>query len=106
MKTLSRSIVTLMIAAALAAPASARPLGAIHGFNGGLAHPNGGVHLLNPNTSLSPPGSTPFQQQMQQNTATQLQQTQRDLLQQNPSGLSRSELAVGHELNGYTSSPH
>jgi hypothetical protein len=43
---------------------------------------------------------------MQQNTATQLQQTQRDLLQQNPSGLSRSELAVGHELNGYTSSLH
>jgi hypothetical protein len=55
---------------------------------------------------LTTPGSTPFQQQMQQSTATQLQQTQRDLLQQNPSGLSRSELAVGHELNGYTSSLH
>ena len=39
---------------------------------------------------------------MQQNYATQLMGAQRDLLQQNPSGLSRPELAIGHELNGYT----
>jgi hypothetical protein len=106
MKTLSRSIVTLMIVATLSAPASARPLGTIRGVNGGLAHPNGAARMLNPNTSLNTSGGTPFQQQMQQNSATQLQQTQRDLLQQNPSGLSRSELTVGHELNGYTSSLH
>lgn len=106
MNTLSRSVVTLMIVAMLSVPASARPLGAIHGLNGGLAPQNGAVHLLNPNTSLNMPGSTPIQQQTRQDSATLLEQTQRDLLQQNPSGLTRSEIAVGHVLNGYTASLH
>ena len=31
-----------------------------------------------------------------------LTEAQRDLLQQNPSGVSREELEIGHALNGYT----
>jgi hypothetical protein len=38
---------------------------------------------------------------MQDNYATGLMGAQRELLQQNPSGLSRQELAIGHELNGF-----
>ena len=38
---------------------------------------------------------------MRRDYATQLQQNQRALLQQNPSGLTRQELAVGHALNGF-----
>jgi hypothetical protein len=39
---------------------------------------------------------------MQDNYATQLRGAQRDLLQQNPSGMTRGEVAIGHELNGFT----
>jgi hypothetical protein len=56
---------------------------------------------LNPSLSLSAPTSNPLQAQMRQDYATQLQGEQRDLMQQNPSGLTRQELAIGHELNGY-----
>jgi len=38
---------------------------------------------------------------MRQDYATGLMGAQRDLLQQNPSGLGRQEEAVGRELNGY-----
>ena len=41
---------------------------------------------------------------MRQDYATQLMGSQRELLQQNPSGLGRQEQAIGGELNGYT--PH
>ena len=60
------------------------------------------LHAVNPSLSLSAPATSPVQQQMQQNYASQLMAAQRDLLQQNPSGLSRQQLAIGHELNGYT----
>ena len=52
--------------------------------------------------SLSAPTNGPLQAQMRENYATILRGAQRDLLQQNPSGLTRDELAIGHELNGYT----
>jgi len=39
---------------------------------------------------------------MRQDYATGLMGSQRDLLQQNPSGLGRQEQAIGRELNGYT----
>ena len=57
---------------------------------------------FNPNLSLSSPGNSPVQQQMREDYASQLRATQRDLLQQNPSGTTRPELATGHELNGNT----
>ena len=56
---------------------------------------------INPSLSLSAPANTPLQQQMREDYATGLITQQRELLQQNPSGLSRPELAIGHELNGY-----
>jgi hypothetical protein len=57
--------------------------------------------VVNPNMSLSAPTSSPLQSQMRENYAAQLRATQRELLQQNPSGLTRDELAIGHALNGY-----
>ena len=68
--------------------------------HGGMARP--GLHILNPSMSLSSPATSPLDQQMQQNYATQLMQTQRALLQRNPSGVTRQELAIGNTLNGYT----
>ena len=38
---------------------------------------------------------------MRENYATQLRQDQSQLLQQNPSGMTRQEIAIGQELNGY-----
>jgi hypothetical protein len=58
-------------------------------------------HAVNPNMSLSAPTNTPLQAQMRENYATSLRGAQRDLLRQNPSGLTPDQLAIGHELNGY-----
>ena len=59
------------------------------------------LHAVNPSLSLSAPTTTPLQAQMRQDYATGLMGAQRDLLQQNPSGLGRQEQAIGRELNGY-----
>lgn len=59
------------------------------------------LHAVNPSLSLSAPTANPLQQQMQDDYATGLIGAQRELLQQNPSGLGRQELAIGHELNGF-----
>jgi hypothetical protein len=60
------------------------------------------LHAVNPSMSLSAPTNSPLQQQMRQDYATELMGTQRELFQQNPSGLGRQEQAIGRELNGYT----
>jgi hypothetical protein len=60
------------------------------------------LHAINPSMSLSEPANNPLQEQMRQDYATGLAGAQRDLLQQNPSGLGRQEQAIGRELNGYT----
>ena len=60
------------------------------------------LHAVNPSMSLSAPTNNPLQQQMRQDYATQLMGTQRELFQQNPSGLGRQEQAIGSQLNGYT----
>jgi len=39
---------------------------------------------------------------MREDYATSLMTGQRQLLQQNPSGLGRQELEIGRELNNYT----
>jgi hypothetical protein len=62
------------------------------------------LHTVNPSMSLSAPTNSPLQEQMRQDYATQLMGSQRELLQQNSSGLGRQEQAIGSELNGYT--PH
>ena len=60
------------------------------------------LHAMNPSMSLSAPTNNPLQEQTRQDYATRLMGAQRDLLQQNPSGLGRQEQAIGRELNGYT----
>ena len=60
------------------------------------------LRTVNPSMSLSAPTNSPLQEQMRQDYATQLMGTQREQLQQNPSGLGRQEQAIGRELNGYT----
>jgi hypothetical protein len=59
------------------------------------------LHAVNPSMSLSAPANNPLQEQMRQDYATGLMGAQRDLLQQNPSGLGRQEQSIGRELNGY-----
>ena len=52
--------------------------------------------------SLSTPATSPLQQQMQNDYATQLRQAQHDMLVQNPSGITRPELSINRALNGFT----
>jgi hypothetical protein len=93
MKTLSFPALALIVASLLTGPVAAQQLGST---------PRPGGHALNPSMSLSAPATSPLQQQMQQDYASQLMGDQRDLLQQNPSGTTRQELAIGHEINDYT----
>jgi hypothetical protein len=93
MKNLSFPALALIVASLLTGPVAAQQLGST---------PRLGGHALNPSLSLSAPATSPLQQQMQQDYASQLMGAQRDLLQQNPSGTTRQELAIGHELNDYT----
>lgn len=94
MKTPSFPALALIFAALATTSATAQQRGSVTHL--------GPPHALNPSMSLSAPASSPLQQQMQDNYATQLMGTQRELLQQNPSGLTHGEVAIGHELNGFT----
>jgi hypothetical protein len=61
------------------------------------------VHSLNPSLSLSAPAAgNPLQAQEREDYATGLMATQRSLLQNNPSGLTRPEMGISRALNGYT----
>ena len=92
MKILSLPASALAVLACLSGiPAAAQQRG---------AEPNVQLHAVNP--SMSPPTNNPLQEQMRQDYATGLAGAQRELLQQNPSGLGRQEQAIGRELNGYT----
>jgi hypothetical protein len=93
MKSLSFPALALMFVALAGTSAAAQQRGVV-------THP--APHAINRSMSLSAPASSPLQQQMQNNYATQLRGAQRDMLQQNPSGLTRGEMAVGHELNGFS----
>jgi len=59
-------------------------------------------HIVNPSLSLSAPATSPLQQQMQDDYATQLMGAQHNLLLQNPSGATRAERNIGHALDGFT----
>ena len=78
--------------------------GGFGGFHGGGFHDGfaGLHHAVNPSLSLSAPTNSPLQEQMREDYATGLMGAQRELLQQNPSGLGRQEQEIGQELNGYT----
>ena len=94
MKSLSLTVSSVAITACLAAiPGAAQQ----RGFE-----PPVQMHAVNPSMSLTAPTNNPLQEQMRQDYATSLMGAQRDLLQQNPSGLGRQEQAIGRELNGYT----
>ena len=61
-----------------------------------------------PPSYATSPGSTsvpPVQQQVLENYRSQLQQTQREMLQQNPSGLSPPQIEVGRQLNIFNAVP-
>jgi hypothetical protein len=60
------------------------------------------VHAFNPSLTLSAPTNSPVQEQMREDYASSLMAGQRQLLQQNPSGVGRQELEIGRELSGYT----
>jgi hypothetical protein len=60
-------------------------------------------YATQPSMPLTPYANNPVQQQILQNYRTQLQQTQRDMLQQNPSGLGRDQIEVNRQLNAYNS---
>jgi hypothetical protein len=89
MKFLSLTIVACLAATPVSAQQNA-------------AGPHLELHAVNPSMSLSAPPNNPLQEQMRQDYATDLMGSQRELLQQNPSGLGRQEQAIGRELNGYT----
>jgi hypothetical protein len=117
MKSLSLSALTLIVASLISSPLAAQPLGfsppsaSSHAVDPnqfvstpqlGYHPPSASSHAVDPNQFLSTAATGPLQQQMQQNYATELMGAQRDLLQQNPSGVTRPELAIGNALNGYT----
>jgi hypothetical protein len=93
MKIPSFPLIILFSTALAVAPAAAQS-------RAGFAHMP--IYGLNRSLSLSAPATSPLQEQMRDDYATQLMQSQSDLLQQNPSGTTRQELSVGHELNGFT----
>jgi len=94
MKTLSVLALATAVSAALAgAPVVAQER---------TLEPPQQLHAFNPSLSLSAPTNSPFQDQTRQDYATGLEGAQRELLQQNPSGVGRQELEIGRELNGYT----
>ena len=92
MKRLSVAVSTLAMLACLASS----PVGQQRGVEPGLQ-----LHAVNPSLSLSAPTNSPLQDQMREDYATSLRGAQRELLRQNPSGLTPEGLAIGRELNGY-----
>jgi hypothetical protein len=93
MKTLLLPPVLVIFATLAATPVMAQQSGTVPGQL---------PHITNPSVSLSAPATGPLQQQMQDDYATQLRGVQQNLLQQNPSGLTRPELGVSRALTGFT----
>lgn len=58
-------------------------------------------YAMEPTMPLTPYAKSPVQQQILENYRSQLLQTQREQLEQNPSGLGREQLEVGRQLNAY-----
>jgi hypothetical protein len=93
MKSLSFAVATMSILASLVMTPVAAQQRAME--------PLPQLHAVNPSLSLSAPTTSPLQGQMREDYAASLKATQRELLQQNPSGLGRQEQAIGRELNNY-----
>ena len=101
-------VATVVMAATFGVQLAAAQLlgGPMHSSIGGastpMLAPGLRLHAVNPSMSLGAPANSPLQQQTQDDYATGLMDAQRQLLQQNPSGDSRSELSIGSQLNGFT----
>lgn len=93
----------VLLAAAIATSVSLAALPASAQRIGGAPMPH--LHAANPSLSLSARPTSPVQQQIQQDYRGNLLSAQRDLLQSNPSGLSRGQIAIGHQLDSYNTSP-
>lgn len=86
---LRAALLGIALVTALSAQASAQPA----------------QYAVVPGQSLGSPGQSPVEQQVQQNYRTQLMQAQRELLQQNPSGLGRDQIEINRQLNSYNAAP-
>jgi hypothetical protein len=93
----------VMLAAAIATSVSLAALPASAERIGGAPMPH--LHATNPSLSLSASPTSPIEQQIQQDYRSNLLSAQRELLQSNPSGLSREQIAIGHQLDGYNTTP-
>ena len=60
------------------------------------------LHAVNPSMSLSAPATAPIEEQMQDDYAASLMSAQRQLLEENPSGVTRQELSIGRQLQDFT----
>jgi hypothetical protein len=98
-KTLPLLLGAAALAVALATQPAAAQIGMGHASMAGSA---AGLHFANPSLSLSAPANSPLQSQVRDDYATTLMSSQRQLLQQNPSGDSPAELSVGSQLDGFT----
>jgi|SRR5882672_296687 len=92
-----------LLAAAIATAVSFAPVAATAQRIGPSPMPH--LHAINPSLSLSARPVSPLEQQMQQDYRSNLLGAQRDLSQSNPSGLSRQQIAIGHQLDGYNAMP-
>jgi hypothetical protein len=93
----------VLLAAAIATAVSLAALPASAQRIGGAPIPR--LHAINPSLSLSARPTSPVQQQIQQDYRSNLLGAQRDLMQSDPSGLSREQFAIGHQLDGYNTMP-
>jgi hypothetical protein len=62
-------------------------------------------YAMEPTMPLTPSARSPVQQQILENYRTQLLQTHRDMLLQNPSELGAAQLQVGQQLNAIGQGP-
>jgi hypothetical protein len=76
-------------------------LAVVSGAASAQVPPAAPYYAMDPRAPLTPRAASPVQQQVLENYRTQLLQTQRDSLQQNPSGLGRDQLQIGAQLNGF-----
>jgi hypothetical protein len=91
----------MIVVAALATPVAAQGIRSTMPGTVARSAPIAIPHIANTGTSLANPATSPLQQQMQQDYATQLRGAQQQLLMQNPSGLSRGEENISRQLNGF-----
>ncbi|MBV9829374.1 MAG: hypothetical protein JO001_27465 [Alphaproteobacteria bacterium] len=69
------------------------------------APPSAPYYAMDPRSPLTPSANSPVQQQVLENYRTQLQSTQRSLMQQDPGGTNANSRAVTQQLNQFGGAP-